>query len=441
MQRTLGLDRAVAFAVLGKAWTLCAGFLTTVLIGLLFAPELQGYYYTFNAVLGILALAELGLGTVIVSYASHEWAKLSLDERGQITGDADALSRLISLGRFAVTWYAIASSVATVILVFAGLAFFGNTNEPDFSWRAPWIGLCIVTGLNFCAVPVLALLEGCNQVSRVYAYRLLQYVASSLAAWLAIWLGAGLWVAAIIGTAGLSVAVMAIASRYASFVRTVFLSRPQAARIDWRTEIFPMQWRMGLSWIGGYFMFSLFTPVLFHYHGAAIAGRMGMTWAFVGALISVASAWIMPRAPAFGILIAQRKFDELDRAFWRLSATVLSVSAAGAVAVWSGTYWLDYRHHAFASRLLPPSTTAYLLLATLIVCACLPMATYLRAHKKEPLMMLSIASGLLTGLAVTVLGKLYSADGVAIGYLAVTVAVTPFIAAIWQRRRTEWHAA
>jgi O-antigen/teichoic acid export membrane protein len=148
----------------------------------------------------------------------------------------------------------------------------------------------------------------------------------------------------------------------------------------------------------------------------------------------------MPKAPRFGILIAQQRYAELDRMFWRMTAVVLSVTVMGAAGIWALVFSLNQLHHRFAIRLLPPAPTAYLLLATIIVSALLPMATYLRAHKKEPLLALSVTSGFLTGVAVVVLGKYYSAEGVAVGYLAVSATVTPFVALIWHRRRAEWHA-
>jgi O-antigen/teichoic acid export membrane protein len=67
------------------------------------------------------------------------------------------------------------------------------------------------------------------------------------------------------------------------------------------------------------------------------------------------------------------------------------------------------------------------------------MSVYLRAHKKEPLVALSLISGALTAIAVVILGKHYSADGVALGYLIVMATVTPFVALIWRQRRAEWH--
>lgn len=208
----------------------------------------------------------------------------------------------------------------------------------------------------------------------------------------------------------------------------------------WRTDILPMQWRIALSWISGYFIFSLFTPVLFHYQGAVIAGQMGMTWAFVSALMAVASSWVTPKAPIFGALIAQEKYGELDRLFWRITAVVLVVTIVGAVSIWALVFLLNQFQHPFASRLLSPGPMGYLLLATVIVTASLPMSVYLRAHKKEPLLLISVVSGFCTAIIVVILGKYYSAEGMAIGYLAVTAIATPFVALIWHRRRAEWHA-
>jgi O-antigen/teichoic acid export membrane protein len=437
---SLGIDRAVFLAIMGKISGAGAGLITTLLIAIFFAPDMQGYYYTFQAVLAFHAFAELGLSVVLTYNASHEWAKLALGRDGQVTGDADALSRLTSLGRFALRWYAVAGALFTLVLTTGGLLFFSTPADPAFSWKGPWIVLCVVTGLNLCAVPVWALLEGCNQVSHVYGYRLVQYVASSFAAWMAIYLGAGLWVASIIGAVGLLAMTVTVCRRYGTFIRTILLAQPKGPRLNWRTDILPMQWRIAMSWIGGYFTSSLFAPVLFHFHGPVIAGQMGMTWVLVGSLMSVASSWIMPKAPRFGILIAQQKYDELDRLFWRTAANVLVVTTIGALGIWVLVFLLNQLHHPFSNRLLPPAATAYLLVAATIVSASLPMSTYLRAHKKEPLMVLSVIGGLLTGIAVVVLGKYYSADGVAIGYLAVMATVTPFVAVIWYRRRAEWHA-
>jgi O-antigen/teichoic acid export membrane protein len=437
----LGIDRAVFFAISGKIWTMGAGLLTTFLIASFFPPELQGYYYTFFSVQALQVFAELGLGTVITAYASHEWAKLSLNNQGGISGDADALSRLISLGRFSLRWYLAAGAIAATFLFVGGFVFFGSTGWDKLSvWGWPWMILCLATGIHLCLMPVWALLEGCNQVSNVYLFRLIQSIASSTAAWVAIYCGAGLWATSITVITALIAMVVTIGNRYRSFIEEIMFGSPIGPRLNWRKDILPMQWRVSLSWLSGYFTFSLFTPVLFHYQGAVVAGQMGMTWAFIAALTSVASSWIAPKAPLFGILIAKQQYAKLDQMFWRLTWVVVLVTTIGALGVWTLVYVLNAGDHPLATRVLSPSVTSYLLLATIILVASLPMSTYIRAHKKEPLFVISIVNGVLTAIVVVTAGKFYSVEGVAIGYLAVMALVTPFVGLIWWRCKTQWHA-
>jgi O-antigen/teichoic acid export membrane protein len=437
----LGVDRAVFLAVTGKAWSTGSGLVTMLLVAAMFRPDLQGYYYTFLSVLALQAFAELGLGIVISSHASHEWARLQFSPNGGVTGDPESLSRLTSLGRFALKWYVTAGALFAVMLALGGFLFFGSTGWDRISvWGAPWATLSVIAGLNMCLIPFWALLEGCNQVTSVYAFRLLQSMIVSAVTWIAISAGAGLWVVPLIAVTSALTTLLTIGSRYASFFRSIMLERPDGPRLNWKADILPMQWRIALSWLGGYLTFSLFTPVLFHYHGAVVAGQMGMTWALIGALMGVASSWIAPKAPTFGILIAQRKFEELDRMFWRVTTVVVAIAVLGAASIWALVFTASRWRLPMADRLLPPWETASLLVATVLVCASLPMAVYLRAHKKEPLLVPSILGGIVTGGLVLFLGNLYSAAGVAIGYLVATVIVTPLVFWVWQRRRREWHA-
>jgi hypothetical protein len=71
---------------------------------------------------------------------------------------------------------------------------------------------------------------------------------------------------------------------------------------------------------------------------------------------------------------------------------------------------------------------------------CYAEATYLRAHKREPLMALSVGAG--AGLAVLalVLGREYGASGVGIAYLSVVaLGMLPVGTLITLRCREAWH--
>ena len=435
----LEVDRAVSFGVLAKIWGIGAGPVTAILIAVKFTPELQGYYYTFATILALQVFVELGLGTVIIQFASHEWSKLGIGKGGQIIGDRAALSRLVSLTGVASKWYTIGGIIAIFGLGAGGYIFFSGSPDSTVNWVAPWFLLCLLTGVNICLVPIWSLLEGCNQVSNVYTYRFIQGLCSSLSIWIAILLGAGLWTASVSSVVILVCAGIFLRRKYWNFLKTLLLSRPTGPHIEWRKDILPMQWRIAISWISGYFVFSLFTPVLFHYHGPVIAGQMGMTWSLIGALGAISSSWLYPKVPQFGMFIARREYEELDKLFWRITKIVVSITILLALAIWLLVYVFYATGFSLATRLLPPLPTGLFLLAQVILVTTIPFSSYLRAHKKEPLMFLSAMSAILVGLSTLILGKYYSATGIAIGYLSINMLLIPFVFLIWYRCRAEWH--
>src|SRR5258708_654935 len=99
------VDRAVVMGLAATVIRVISGPLTALAIAWHFSPLLQGYYYTFRSLLAAQVLVELGLGQVLIQFASHEWAHLQFDSKGRIVGDGHALVRLASLGRFAASWY------------------------------------------------------------------------------------------------------------------------------------------------------------------------------------------------------------------------------------------------------------------------------------------------------------------------------------------------
>ena len=435
--RLIELDRAVAFALFARAWQALAGPVTLILIARHMTPEMQGYYYTFASVLALQSFVELGFSAVVLSVASHEWANLRI-EGGRIEGSTEARSRLVSLGRLVFKWYAAASALFVLLVGLGGYLFFAQQPNPGVDWQRPWFALVILTALLLWALPFNALLEGCNQVATVNYFRLTQAVATSLALWVALIAGAGLWAAVVAAAISLLRDLYLLFVRYRRFFEP-FLRPPEGGRIGWRGEVWPMQWRLAVSGLFGYFAFSLFNPVMFHYHGAVAAGQMGMTLALATALQSVSMAWIQAKVPTFGMLIAKREYASLDAYFYRTSAIALVLICAGAILLWLLVAWLYAIGHEFAARLLPPLPTALFFLAAVLMQLSFSLTAYLRAHKQEPLMPLSIFFGTAVGFLVWGLGSRYGAMGAAVGYLAAVIAAVAWQVRIWQRCRAEWH--
>ena len=437
--RRFEVDRAVAFAVLTRLWQSLTGPVTLLLMSRYFTPEVQGYYYTFASLLALQSFLELGFYLVIINVASHEWAHLELDENGHVVGSPDALSRLVSLGRLIFKWYAVASALLVAGVGTVGFLFFSQTPESAVHWQTQWWTLVLLTALLLWVLPFNSLLEGCNQVATINRFRFSEAILSTAALWAALALGAGLWAAVVAAAVKLLRDLYLILVQYRHFFAP-FFTPPTGARMNWRAEILPMQWRLALSGVTSYFAFSLFNPVMFHYHGPVVAGQMGMTLMMVMAVQGMALAWIYPKVPRFGILIEQRDYAALDRFWLRTSLVSLAVAAIGAAAVWLLVYGLHAWQVSLAERLLPPLPTGLFLLAMILMQISQCETAYLRAHRQEPIDVLGVTSSLAIGLLVWLGGSRFGPLGAATGYLLVMSAALIWESLIWYRCRARWHA-
>jgi putative glycosyltransferase (TIGR04372 family) len=437
--RKIEVDKAVFFGILSKIWSVIASPLTAFLIVIKFTPEFQGYYYTFGSLLALQVFVELGLGTVIIQFASHEWADLRIDDNGAIAGSKEALSRLVSLANIASKWYLVGGILIAFCLGLVGYIFFSQKNASHIDWSLPWFSLCFFTGITICITPLWSLLEGCNQVTSVYTYRFFQGVAVSLSIWIAILAGAKLWVAPISVAVSVCCALIYLKYNHCNFIKSLLFADFSGPGIGWFREIFPMQWRMALSWMSGYFVFSLFTPVIFHYHGSVVAGQFGMTWSVIGMASMISGAWIYPKMPQFGILIARKEYAKLDRLFWRITKVLLAINTLTAIALWCTIYLLNVLNSPFANRLLPILPATIFLLAQFIMMLPLQFSMYLIAHKKNPIFLISVLAGATIGLSTFILGKYSSVTAIGLGYLSINLIIAPLIVLVWYRCRQTWH--
>jgi len=437
---TLGLNPAVVFTLLTRAWQTVAGAVTLVLIAYFFAPDVQGFYYTFSSLLALQTFVELGLYIVIVNRASHEWSKLRLDDAGAVAGDAAALSRLGSLVRFIARWYTVVSLLFVLGVGIAGHVFFSESRSTNVAWEAPWAAVVVLAAIQLWLMPFLSLLEGCNQVVAVNRFRFAQAVVEALAMWLLFAAGAELWVVA----GSLAVRVLAtlwfLGHGYGRFFRSALQVRSQE-RIRWREELWPMQWRLAAQLLVNSIAFSLFTPVMFHFYGAEVAGQTGMTLQIIGVVTTMAHAWVETKVPHFGALVVRRDYAELDRIWWQASKLSYGFAVAASLVIWLAVLALDVTGVEFASRILGPLPTALFLIAYGLTHVTHFQGLYLRAHAREPFLMLGVLGGLLIGGLVFVFGSTYGPTGAPASFLGViAVLIVPVSTVIWIRRRAEWQS-
>ena len=437
----LELDRATFYSVAIRAWQLIAGPVTILLIAAFFSLEVQDHYYAFASLVGLQTLFEMSLSVVIVSVTSYEWSRLSIGSDGRLTGDPAAVSRVISLGRWAFGWYAAMGVLFALAMGVAGALLF-QQKASTVEWAAPWACVVVLTSLSMCALPLLSILEGTSELVTINRYRALQAVLGNLAVWSLILLGAGLWTTVAAAAVKLACDWYPVLVRYRRLFAP-FLSRISGPAIDWRTEVWPLQWRMAVQAAALAAATASFTLVMFHYQGEGEAGRMGMTFTGLTALHWGTLAWLLNRRPMFGGYVAEGRFDQFDRVFKRLTAISFALRVAGGLTFWGIVFALNHYDVWIADRLLPPLETGLLIAAVVLDHIPCSLTIYARAHKREPYLRLSVLSNVAIIVCVWWLGSgTWGARGAACAYLAImALMMVPAWTWLWAKQRREWRPA
>ncbi|NOK48583.1 hypothetical protein GTH10_14620 [Burkholderia thailandensis] len=436
-----GIDLPVAVTLLARTWTIASGLVTVLLIARCLSPELQGYYYTFNSLVAMQIFAELGLNTVLVQCISHEMADLRIVD-GCVVGELRRKARLKSLLTFGMAWSGGAAVVFVAILLPAGWLFFdaSTSRAPDVALA--WMLFVMLTGVMLVLNGVLAFLEGCAQIGQVAAVRLMQAIGSSFGIWAL--LGARAQLLSFAGglAIGCLIVAAALLARYRRLIADLLRSNDTAGAVRWRTEILPLQWRIAVSWASGYLIFNLFNPLLFATHGAAAAGRFGMSLQIVTALNSAGMAWIATKVPQFCRLIARRQRARLDDLFRRTLRQSLFFLVAGSVLAVLVLMLASVHAPWLGNRLVPVSLFAVLCVVCIANHVVFAEAAYLRAHKREPFMAVSVANGLATALAALALIPRWGAQGAVLAYAIGSVGVG-FVGGtfVFVRKKAEFSAS
>lgn len=436
----LGLDFHILATLLFRGWSVLAGGATALLIPTFLSPTQQGYYYTFSAVLATQIFFELGLNHVLTQLTSHAAAHLRRVNEYRLEGDVRWLQALASLLSLSTRWNAVMASLFFIALLGGGSLFFASKGSlPVYQWLGVWVLLVAATALNLAMSARLAICEGLGEVGQVARLRLRHSIAGYALLWVLLLSGKGLWAAAAVplvsavGTAWW-LNRQPLLKALQEGVSITGAQRP-TGYYTYRRDVFPLQWRIALSWASGYFIFNFLTPVVFAHQGAVAAGRLGLGLTIFSAISTVGISWISAKIPTFAAHIARRERDALNALFDKqalrsICATVTCVTLFVGLSQLAG-HFLPTIH----GRL--PPLPALLMLAAVTVANSIifAMAAYMRAHKEEPLLAQSVVTAALIGGGVNWTAHVGLTATVA-AYASISLLVAlPWCALIYARYR------
>lgn len=442
ISKKLGIDGAIGYTVLSRIISATGGLITLMFIALFLSTEEQGYYYTFGSIIAIQVFFELGLNSIITQYAAHEVAHLQWKTQIELSGDLKHLSRLSSLLHFCVKVFTPVAFILFVILEIAGCIFFYRYQHgtDNISWQFPWMLVAFSTSLMFLVNPVLAFIEGLGKVKEVAKLRFFQQLFNVSAIALSLIFGGKLWALGIASLGSFVILTSCILFSYRkSLLAFIFKARYQW-QISYLKEIFPYQWKIALSWASGYFIFQLFPPVLFATEGTVVAGQMGMTLTALNGISSLSMSWMTTKIPIYSCHIASRDFKKLDQIFSQTIKQLFGVNLFLVIMFVSFVYLQNLLNIRLASRFLSLQPLILISLVTITNQFIFSWATYLRCHKKEPLLTNSVVTGILCSLSTLLFSRYFGLMGITVGYATISIFISfPWAYFTFNSKKSIWH--
>ena len=409
---------------------LLAAPVTLYLVATRRSPAEQGFYFVLVNLQALASLVELGAGTMVVQFISHESPSLRWRADGALDGEAGSVIRALSVVRQGWRWYG-GLAVLLLLAIPAGAMAFGEAAaRDDVSFLPAWSIVVSATAIYFPLVPLICTLEGAHGLMRVQRMRLVQALLATGVLWVGLLNGGALHAVSLFALAWLLVPSVWLALRHRALIAQAMEAMQGAPTLS------SVQWRTGATWLVLWATPQLLVQIVLASTGAAEAGQLGMSLAIATGPVTLAGAWLQSRYPRFASTLSTRGRAALDSLVRRSTTEALVVCALGTAAVIGLVLLLDGYAPSLRARLLPTWTVALLCATGFGWIAIQSLTAYLRADRDEPLLAVTSLSVGIT-IAITALvarrGVMAATSAYALAILAIAV---PLVAAAFRLERS-----
>ena len=417
----IGFDQDTSALFLYRIWSIIAGAVTVIIIPMTLDPIQQGYFYTFGSILAAQVFFELGLNQLVVVKSAQQTSLLQrvLNTYEGSSENKSYISELIFHFR---RWYLRAASLFLMIVTILGMYFFKGGELAWHEWALQWLILVGATSANMTLSWKLALAQGFSYVREVAQLRLKQSLFGYLLMWTMLFMDVDLLSAAVVPSMAVIFTVSWLNKQPAKAILEIKSNTPTVEAFNWRHEIWPLQWRLAVSFICGYFVFNLFVPLSFQNIGAVDAGKLGMALTVFASLSNVSMSWVTSKIPRLTKLIAENESQKVLCLFRQMLLQALSITSL-LVALLLLFVWAALKIDlVYIDRIADLSILLCIGAVTIINSFVFTAASFIRAHLEEPLLTVSIVGALIT-ISIAWFGSQVSVLTMMVGYVVQTAFV------------------
>lgn len=436
MLKKSGLNRGHLYTGINQATRVFYTLLMLVLVPLFLGKAEQGYWFSFMSFSALMIIADSGFSTIILQFAAHEFAFLKFGASGAVEGEEEHLKRLGSFLRFSVKWSL--GVVCLALPLIAGIGWYIMSQRPaEADWRLAWLLYVAGSVFAFLNNSLLYFFEGCDSVPKAQKIRALMNAAMIAALCAGLLGGLKLYALAF---AALTGAAVGAAGLYLVFGRAAagLLAAAKGYGHAWRSEFLPLLGRYSLSWASGYFIFQMYTPIMFHYYGPVEAGKIGISITLWTGVLTLSNIWLSVVTPRMNIHVSKKEWRSLDALFFRNLALSAVTFLAGAVCVF-GLMSMARGRFDLVDRFVSPVSMLFLAGGWWLQVVVNGLAIYLRAHKEEPLVVPSVTSAFYIVAVTYFSALLLSPDYFFLGFFSSYIWGLPWVIWIFNKKRRDGH--
>lgn len=383
--RLVGIDKKVGTGLVARAIGIISAPIGSLLTVWKLSAEQQGLYYLFGSLLALRVLFELGVGTSVIQVAAYARVSESNGEGGPLESSFVAVVNRWMLK--VASWYGVLAGIG-------GMAFISYQGHGSLGVLSAWLVFIVVGSLQFASEGRWALVEGAGLVSEANLLRIKNNIIQSLALWIALLSGLGLFSFCIAAALGYT------SQEYRFRVKHpwmyVSFRRQTVERIEhYKNELLTLIKKASQTYLTGYFVFQIQQPICFMLLGAAASARLGFTQSVGTTFIGLPSIWLAMNFPKLAHHVADQEVSEAATLF-RTKWTQVSVLAVVAgMLSWAVTLVLA-EFPKFHDRLMDSTSTGLLFLAMTIQTIALGLTYWPRAFKVEPFVRIAYTQMVLT---------------------------------------------
>ncbi len=383
----------------------------------LLSAEEQGVFFTLHSLASFISIADFGL----------VYASLQTAARLKGVGDGGAL---LSLRRLVFKWALALSFFAAVCVFYLGIRIIPTGNP---AWHQVWMMLIPIVIASQISMPLIAWREGAGEIVQAWRLRAIVELASGMAVVATLWSGFGMY-----SLLAMWLVRSLLAASWAMLSPIKHEDEGEFSFLRWMDEVWPFQWRIGVSALSGYLIFRSFAPLVMMEQGPVLAGQFGIAVLLMNGIIAFSTAWPLSQTATYGAMFASGRGEEVSRMLPRLLFRSTGLCFFAVVIFSVFMFLLPAIDQKLSDRLLHPEVMTIMMLAAIVHHMVATMAVPLRAEGREPFMWVSLFGGILLSGAVWYAARYGTSIDIAWANLFCAAIGIPIAIILYRSRVTVW---